>query len=87
MTDDELEAASTRYIAPRIMRLASGRIALIPMLGRDPPRFIEPSEFSLDMIPTYHDLEVFKAKTEATMRSTFKPQTTKPPKPTLDDLA
>ncbi len=85
MTEDEMEAQSTRYIAPRIMRLSSGRIAIIPMIGREPPRFIEAADFTIDMIPTDDQLTAYKEVTEAAMKRRAEPAAK--PKPTLDDLA
>lgn len=95
MTNEEnLEILSTRYVAPRIMRLSSGRIAIIPMMGKGAPVLIDPTEYYpegalnklIAAIPTIDALEHQYASLREEHR--HKPSATpRPLQPTLGDLA
>ena len=88
MTSDEQEAASFRYIAPRIFMLSSGNIAIIPMIGRGATVIVEPKNFYdlVSYLPTMNELEALHRQSEAVMRAR-QSSTPKPLQPTLDDLA
>lgn len=96
MTNEEsLEIQSTRYIAPRVMRLSSGNIAIIPMIGRDPPIVIDMDNLSrfaanlatlYDAIPTIDTLEE-KYRFLQTEHRRAPASTPRSLQPTLDDLA
>lgn len=95
MTNEEsLEILSTRYVAPRIMRLTSGRIAIVPMMGKGEPKLVdyndatpvETLEELYDAIPSVDDLE----RTYSELRETVRAAPTRTPKPlqaSLEDLA
>lgn len=94
MTNEEnLEIQSTRYIAPRVMRLTSGRIAIIPMMGKGAPVLIDNAIGNLEnltalfnSIPSIDDLE----RTYYTIRDAHVKAPSSTPRslqPTLDDLA
>jgi hypothetical protein len=95
VTDDEQEALSFRYVAPRIMVLSSGNIAICPMLGREPPRIVTPEQFALEwhnLLPTLEQLDLVHQLADKAMRArmaTLAPKRMTPPshKATLDDLA
>jgi len=85
---DLQEALSFRYIAPRIVTLSSGNIAIIPMLGREPPTIVAPTQFHRGLIPNLTQLEAEQLRTEAEMRVRASPPSSRStPKPTMDDLA
>lgn len=89
MTDDEQEASSFRYVAPRVFILSSGNVAVIPMIGRDPPRIIPMEQFDPRVdLPGMHDLENAYQRAQDTQRAAAR--SAAPPKPrqtSLDDLA
>lgn len=64
MTQDEQEARSLRYIAPRAFRLSSGAFALVDMLGQGGIVIFESGEGLLAMIPTVEELESANARLE-----------------------
>lgn len=58
MTQDEQEAQSFRYVAPRVFVLSSGNIAICPMVGRQPIRIVRMQDFDPAVdLPHMHDLE------------------------------
>lgn len=90
MTPDEQEALSFRYIAPRIMFLSSGNIAIIPMIGRRGVTIVEPQNFYdlQSYIPHPEELERQYEDAETAMRARLtKHMPPKPTKASLDDLA
>lgn len=88
MTQDEQEASSFRYVAPRIMVLSSGNIAVISMLGREPPRIYTPAEFGIHCLPTMDQLDETQRAGNQLMRERMDhPPRPKPIKASLDDLA
>lgn len=90
MTDDEQEALSFRYVAPRIFILSSGNIAIVPMVGRKPPVIVETKNFYdlVSYLPTMEELEAQHqaADLEQRTRVTVMNREARP-KATLDDLA
>lgn len=94
MTLDEQEALSFRYVAPRVFRLSSGNIAIVPMIGRGAPNIVTPqvfAEFWRTLLPNIDDLETLNRVEDHAMRqraaSMNAPRKPAPTKATLDDLA
>jgi hypothetical protein len=89
MTQDEQEAGSFRYVAPRVFVLSSGNIAVCHMIGRLPPQIYTPAEFSIACLPTMEDLDEQSRLADAAQRARAASLTTVriQPKATLDDLA
>jgi len=83
---DLLEALSTRYVAPRILMLSSGIIALIPMMGKGEIHYISPSDFSTlaTVIPTADELALQHDEINRNFRT--KPPPSARTTPTLDEL-
>ena len=86
--EEELEILSTRYIAPRVVRLSSGNIAIIPMMGRSAPTIVPAHDFIaiIRAIPSIDDLET-QSRAIAEAHRTRPAAAPKPFQPTLDDLA
>jgi hypothetical protein len=92
MSPDEQEAKSFRYIAPRIMVLSSGVIAIIPMMGDGEITYHDPNAYDhpyaayaalVEAIPTLKQLDEQYVELQS-RRPKLVPQVERA---TLDDLA
>lgn len=87
---DEQEILSFRYIAPRIVILSSGNIAMCSMVDATPPIIYTPKQFELfwrNYIPTIEQLELDFSKPNPKPDYTNRaPRPTRSAAPRLEDI-